>query len=170
MIRSAGTITTNTLNSTTRRDAPVDVSGWSFEAGIKYTIPAGTVLPANGYLVIARNAVRLLLNYPNLTGANTLGDFSGSLAHGGERVALAMPDETVSANAMGQLVTNQLHVVVDEVTYGTGGRWGQWAHGGGSSLELIDPRSDRRLAPNWADSDESGKSGLDHDSIHGCAG
>jgi len=42
--------------------------------------------------------------------------------------------------------------------YGIGGRWGTWAHGGGSSLELVDPRSDHRLAPNWADSDETGKS------------
>jgi hypothetical protein len=139
--------------------APVDVSRWSFVDGIKYTIPAGTLIPANGYLVFAKNAARLLSNYSNLTGANILGDFSGSLAHSGGRVALAMPDETVGTNAAGQLVTNQLHVVVDEVTYGTGGRWGKWAHGGGSSLELIDPRSDRRLAPNWADSDESGKSG-----------
>jgi len=140
-------------------DAPVDVSRWNFEAGIKYRIPAGTVIPANGYLVIAKSAARLLSNYSNLTGANTLGHFQGSLAHGGERVALAKPGEIVGTNAVGQLVTNQLHIVVDEVTYGTGGRWGQWAHGGGSSLELIDPRSDRRLAPNWADSDESGKGG-----------
>jgi hypothetical protein len=29
--------------------------------------------------------------------------------------------------------------------------------GGGSSLELIDPRSDNRLAANWADSDETRK-------------
>src|SRR5262249_24990768 len=50
------------------------------------------------------------------------------------------------------------HVTVDEVTYGPGGRWGKWAGGGGSSLELRDARADRRLAPNWADSDESAKS------------
>ena len=44
-----------------------------------------------------------------------------------------------------------------EVTYGSGGRWGRWSNGGGSSLELIDPRADARLASNWADSDESAK-------------
>jgi hypothetical protein len=138
---------------------PVDVSRWSLEDGIKYTIPAGTLIAANGYLVVGKNAARLLSNYSSLSGANTLGDFAGSLAHGGERLAVAMPDEVVGTNAAGQLVTNQIHVVVDEVTYGTGGRWGKLAHGGGSSLELVDPRSDRRLAPNWADSDETGKSG-----------
>ena len=46
----------------------------------------------------------------------------------------------------------------DEVTYGTGGRWGEWSGGGGSSLELIDPHANHRLAANWADSDESQKS------------
>ena len=56
-------------------------------------------------------------------------------------------------------VTNKLNIVVDEVAYGTGGRWGRWADGGGSSLELVDARADKRLAPAWADSDETGKSG-----------
>ena len=46
----------------------------------------------------------------------------------------------------------------DQVTYGTGGRWGEWSGGGGSSLELIDPHSNHRLAANWADSDETQKS------------
>ena len=47
---------------------------------------------------------------------------------------------------------------MDEVTYGTSGHWGRWSDGGGSSLELIDPRADKRRASNWADSDETGKS------------
>ncbi len=54
--------------------------------------------------------------------------------------------------------TNTVNVVEDEVTYGAGGRWGQWSAGGGSSLELIDARSNHRLAANWADSDETAKS------------
>src|SRR5213075_2580453 len=126
--------------------------------GIDYVIPVGTTIPANGYLVIAKNAARLLTNYPGLNGANTVGNFEGTLANGGERLALSMPDEIANTNALGQVVTNLIHIVVDEVTVGTGGRWGKWAHGGGSSLELIDARSDHRLAPNWADSDETVKS------------
>ena len=142
-----------------RTGSPVDLSGWSFTDGIQYTIPNGMTIPPSGYLVIAKNAAQLMVNHPGLTGANTLGDFDGTLAHGGEYLALAMPDEIASTNAAGNTVTNTIHIVVDDVTYGTGGRWGKWAHGGGSSLELIDARSDRRLAPNWADSDESAKSG-----------
>ncbi|HEY5910800.1 MAG TPA: lamin tail domain-containing protein [Verrucomicrobiae bacterium] len=142
-----------------RTDSPVDVSRWSFEDGVGYTVPGGVVIPAHGYLVVARNAAHLMTNYPNLTGGNTLGNFSGSLARGGERLALGMPDEIIGTNAAGTRFTNFIHIVVDEVTFGTGGRWGNWAHGGGSSLELIDPRGDHRLPPNWADSDETAKSG-----------
>lgn len=142
-----------------RSGSAVDVGRWSVTDGIHYTIPLGTILPADGYLVIARNAARLLTNYPALTGANTLGDFGGRLSHGGDHIALAMPDEVVGTNAAGQVVTNTIHIVVDDVAYGTGGRWGSWSHGGGSSLERIDARADGRLAPNWADSDETGKSG-----------
>src|SRR5262249_21760497 len=86
-------------------------------------------------------------------------NFSGSLAHGGERVALSLPDDIVSTNSSGGLETNHIHIVVDEVTYGNGGRWGKWAHGGGSSLELVDPSSDHRRPSNWADSDETSKGG-----------
>ena len=34
----------------------------------------------------------------------------------------------------------------DLVTYGEGGRWGNWADGGGSSLELTDPNADPRTS------------------------
>ena len=54
--------------------------------------------------------------------------------------------------------TNTLFVVINEVTYGDGGKWGNWSDGGGSSLELVDPDSDTRQPGNWADSDETAKS------------
>ena len=135
------------------------VGGWKFLNGIRFTFPASTVIPAGGYLVVAKSAARLALNYPGLTSANLVGDFSGTLSHGGERLTLARPDVLVfSTGNPPSLTTNLLDLVVDEVTYGTGGRWGQWAGGGGSSLELIDARADHRLGPNWADSDETAKS------------
>ena len=55
-------------------------------------------------------------------------------------------------------MTNIINIAVNDLTYGTGGRWGEWSSGGGSSLELIDPNSNNRLAANWADSDETQKS------------
>ncbi len=137
--------------------AAVDVGGWRFVEGIDFTLPANTSIPAGGYLVVARNAARLLTNYSHLTAANTVGDYNGSLANNGERIALAKPDFVVSTNALGVTETNVIHIVVSEVTYADGGRWGRYADGGGSSLELVDPRADLLRPSNWADSDETAK-------------
>jgi len=136
----------------------VNLSGWQFRDGIDFVFPNGTLLPPNSYLVIGRDVTRLLSKYPQLNTTNLVGDFSGRLSHGGERIALYMPEYVVSTNDLGNLVTNINWMVADEVTYVDAGRWARWADGGGSSLELIDPNSDNRLAPNWADSDETGKS------------
>ncbi len=135
----------------------IDLGAWRFVAGITYTFPSNFVLAPGAFAVIARDTTNLLAKYPNLSPANTLGNYSGTLGNSGERVALARPDLNVSTNTAGQPRTNTVYVVVDEVTYGTGGNWGAWANEGGSSLELIDPRSNHRLAHNWADSDESAK-------------
>lgn len=137
--------------------APLDVSGWRFTDGIDFTMPPATVIPPGGYLVVARNAARLLTNYPGLNAANTVGDFAGSLRNSGERIALARPELVVSTNLGGLPRTNVLEVLAAEVTYGTGGRWGQWSDGGGSSLELMEPRADPAFAANWADSDDTAK-------------
>jgi hypothetical protein len=139
-----------------RSAAPVNVSGWRFTDGINFTFPTNTTIPANGHLVVARNINRLLTNYPGLNAANAIGNFSGNLANGGERLALASASDTTVTNN-GVPVIHTIYTVVDEVTYKDGGRWGRWADRGGSSLELRDARSDNRLAANWADSDETSK-------------
>lgn len=135
----------------------VNLGGWLFTAGINYSFPSNTLLSPDGYLVIARNQTNLLARYTNLNHGNTLGNFSGKLSHSGERLALARP-HLLTSNSNAGVITSTIYVVEDEVTWGTGGRWGSWSAGGGSSLELIDPRSDHRLASNWGDSDETHKS------------
>ncbi|HSH16625.1 MAG TPA: lamin tail domain-containing protein, partial [Verrucomicrobiae bacterium] len=138
----------------------VNVGGWRFVEGISFTFPDNTQIPAQGYLVVARNASRLMTNYAGLSSANLVGNFGGNLANGGERLALAMPDTLLSTNATtGAVTTNLFFIVVDEVTYVDGGRWGKWSDGGGSSLELKDAHADNRQASNWADSDETAKAG-----------
>src|SRR6266516_4716087 len=134
----------------------VDLSGWKFSDGIDFTFPGNRLLAPNAYLVIAKDAAHLTNRYPTLNAGNTLGDYGGKLTKG-ERIALAMPDQTVTTNHQGLVLTNTIYIDVDEATYGAGGRWGHWANEGGSSLELIDPRSNHRLPSNWADSDETGK-------------
>jgi hypothetical protein len=136
----------------------VNLGGWRLADGIEFSFPANFMIPANGYVVVANNVSRLLTNYPNLHLSNTAGNFQGSLANNGERLVLTMPDTIISTNN-NVTVTNTIHIPVDEVTYREGGRWGKWADGGGSSLELIDPNSDHRFASNWADSDETAKAG-----------
>ena len=135
----------------------VSLANWQFSSGISFIFPANTTLGPNAYLVLARNQTNLFAKYPNLSPANTLGDYGGRLSHKGERVALAMP-QLLRVNGVNGATTNVIYVVEDEVTYGTGGRWGQWSHGGGSSLELINPNTNHRLAYNWTDSDETAKS------------
>jgi len=128
----------------------VSLAGWQFTAGVTYTFPAGASIAPQGYVVVAKNTAGMFTNYPSLNPATTYGNFSSHLSHDGARVALAAPQSLYGSNT--------ILVVEDEVTYGTGGRWGQWSSGGGSSLELIDPHSNHRLAANWADSNESQKS------------
>jgi hypothetical protein len=127
----------------------INLAGWQLTGGVTFTFPGVTLAP-NGYLVVGRNQASLLAKYPNLNSGNTVGNYSGKLSHNGELVMLSRP-ETLNTNTA-------ILVAEDQVTYGTGGRWGQWSAGGGSSLELIDPHSNHRLAANWADSNESQKS------------
>ncbi len=119
-----------------RSDDEVDLSGWEFVDGVRYTFPMGTTLPGEGYLVVAGDAA-------SLTHAeNVVGSYDGSLANNGELLRLE--------DAMGNLV--------DEVDYKTGGQWPSLVNGGGSSLELIHPDMDNDYASAWRDSDESNKS------------
>jgi len=141
-----------------RSTSAVNLGGWALSDAVSYTFPSNTFLAPDGYLVVARNAARLRSNYLNLNLTNCLGNYNGKLSHNGDHLGLTMSDTVVQTNSQGIVVTNLIHILVNDVTYGTGGRWGQWSAGGGSSLELIDPHSNNRLAPNWADSDESRKS------------
>ncbi len=137
---------------------PIDLSGSKLLDAVDYKFPTGTRVAAGGYLVIAKDAAHLLTNYPQLNVGNTVGNYSGTLKDSGEHLALALSLPHATTNSAGLRVTNQIEVVVSEVTYGSGGRWGKYAAGGGSSLELTDSRADVLRSSSWADSDESQKS------------
>jgi hypothetical protein len=140
-----------------RSGQPVDLSGWRMEDGVSFTFPAGASIAAGGHIVVGRSVERLRSNHPGLNAANSYGDWSGSLRNSGERLALTKPDVILSTNSVGQVTSDTIHIVVSEVSYGDAGRWGQWSDGGGSSMELIDPKADATRASSWADSDESNK-------------
>ncbi|HWB04052.1 MAG TPA: lamin tail domain-containing protein [Verrucomicrobiales bacterium] len=124
----------------------VDLSGWRLRGDVDFDFPPGTTLNAGGYLVIAENGTHLLTQHPGLAAAAIAGNYSGKLSNSGGRVSLRSP------------LPGGGFATEEEVTYGTGGRWGRWSDGGGSSLERVDSRADSRLAATWADSDESAKS------------
>jgi hypothetical protein len=138
-----------------RSAASVNLGGWRLRGEADFDIPSGTTLAAGARLVIAKNPTHLIAAYPGLSGANVRGPFTGSLSDRTGRISLQKP---VAYTPAGGTATT-IRVEVDAVDYGTGGRWGKWSDGGGSSLELTDAHADARLAPNWADSDESAKSG-----------
>ena len=119
--------------------AAVDLSGWKFSDGIGFDFPAATSIPAGGYLVVAWDPTAFTALHP---AATALGPWSGSLAGSGETITLRDANDNI---------TDQLH-------YADGGRWSQWADGGGSSLELMDPDADNARGGAWAASDESGQS------------
>ncbi|MDD4736326.1 MAG: lamin tail domain-containing protein, partial [Kiritimatiellae bacterium] len=131
-------------------EAVVDVSGWRLSGGVELVFPSGCVIPADGYLVAAKDPEHVSAVYEALSQANTVGPYEGKLSDRSERIVLEALDDPMDPE--------QAWVVMDEVTYYDGGRWGEWSDGGGSSLELKNPDADNRMASNWADSAETGKS------------
>lgn len=116
----------------------VSLAGWKLRDGVDFDFAPNQTIPPGGYLVIAKDPAFLQSLYPGL---NVLGPFSKSLSHKSERLLLEDP----------------LGNPADEVRYFSEGRWPRFASGGGSSLELRDPRADNAQAEAWAASDESGK-------------
>jgi len=139
-----------------RSASPVNLGGWTLGDGVSFTFPSNTTIAAKGYLVVANQRARFLTNYPAVNPNLVFGDFGGKLSGRGERVTLGQPESLTSTNGT-VVVTNFFRIVMDEVTYGSGGRWPELADGGGSSLERIDPRANPRLPSNWAASDETQK-------------
>ena len=125
----------------------LDVSGWQFTAGVSYTLPAGTTVPGNGYLVVAANTAQFTATFGAVPVLR--GPWIGELSNAGETIRLK--------TAAGQ--------TVDEVTYADEGDWAiryqaniagqvgwEWytrADAGGSSLELINPALTNNNGQNW---------------------
>jgi len=121
-----------------RGGAPLDLSNWRFVDGIDFIIPAGTILPADSYLVVAADEDWIRQAYGAIP---VVGNYSGSLNNNGERVRLV----------------DQFGNLVDEVDYLPGGAWPTLSNGDGSSMELRNPWMDNALASSWSDSNETNK-------------
>jgi len=130
------------LHNPTAED--IDLSGWSFNDGIFYTFPAGSVLGAGDYLIVAQNPDHVHAQWSSgrfaLPEGTVFGPFGGKLANEGERVTLC--------DASG--------AVVDEVEYQLGFPWPTVGDpipedqpGKGHSMQLVNPAFDNNLAGHW---------------------
>jgi hypothetical protein len=140
-----------------RSTRAVSLAGWEFIIGITYTFPTNPVtvnMPAGAHWILARNPTNLFAIYSNLNASNTFGPYDGTLANGGERVTFAAADYDIVNNG-GSSTIEKLNVPISDVSYGDGGKWGNWSDGQGSSLELIDPEADTHHPSNWADSNDT---------------
>jgi hypothetical protein len=144
-----------------RSSQSIDISGYEFVVGLTYLFPTNPItmnMPAGAHWVVGRNLTNLAGIYTNLIpNTNLFGPFIGTLANGGERLLLTATDYDLVTRS--NLTFNEkLNVPISDVTYGDGGKWGQWSDGLGSSLELTDPEADGHYPSNWGDSNDTGES------------
>ena len=113
--------------------SPIDISGWQFTNGIAFVFPAGTVIAAGGFAVVAGNPSDFQTEY----GFVPLGPFGGGLSSDGEKLDLR--------NGTGTLI--------DTVDYKPEFPWPIAAGSGdGPSMELIHPSLDNNLGGSWRSS------------------
>jgi len=122
--------------------SPLDVGGVTFAAGepVTFTFPASTSVPAYGYALLVANQAAFESRYG--TGLPIYGQYTGSLANGGEEVTLQ----------------TGLGAEILHFTYDDGGDWPGRADGKGSSLVAIDTAGDYDDPANWRSSTEFGGS------------
>lgn len=114
------------------RTNAVDLAGWSFRRGVKFTFPQDTRVAAGGFAVVCGRRADFVERYG--TNVFVAGEFEGRLSHGGERLELA--------DATGR--------VVDSVIYSDRAPWPLAADGHGASLERIAPAAPGSDPDNWA--------------------
>ena len=111
----------------------VDLAGWFFDGGVRFTFPGGVSLEPDDYLLVVRDISLTRTLYPDAT---LVGNYSGRLDNGGERIRLR--------NAAGTLI--------EDFGYSDGGGWPERADGLGASLERLRPGSEPWFADSWASS------------------
>ena len=111
---------------------PVDLGGWAFTKGIKFTFAPGTRIDSHGFAVLCRNAARFREYYP----VPVVGEFTSTISRKGERLELT--------DAAGKLV--------DTVKFRDRVPWPTGADGHSGSLERISPDAASDEPANWISS------------------
>lgn len=126
-------------------NAALDLSNLHFTTGVVYTFPIGTVLPAGGHIVLARQAHYFAARY----GFAPFGEYAKELSNKGERLVLA--------DAYGAPVL--------DVTYADSGDWPKAADGSGYSLVPVSASGDPNSGATWRQSTALGGSPGADDSL-----
>lgn len=113
-------------------DRQIDLSGWQFNRGIKFSFPAGSKIESGGFAVLVKD-VDLYLEYYDTA---PLGSYSGTLSNSGESL------ELVDSNGAS----------IDTVTYTDSTPWPVAPDGYSASLERIFPGGESNAPSNWAPS------------------
>ncbi|WP_158603880.1 lamin tail domain-containing protein [Cryobacterium tepidiphilum] len=117
------------LELTNAGTTSVDMSGWSFTAGVSGTLPAGSVVAPGARFVVARDAAQ----FTATNGFAPDAVYGGDLKNSSEAVTL------VDANL----------ATVDTVTYADTAPWPTSPDGTGPTLELRDLAADNEQPENW---------------------
>lgn len=109
----------------------VNMTGFSFSAGVGYTFPDFTLL-AGEFIIVAVDSVAVENNF----GVAAFQWTSGGLSNGGETITIADADGNT----------------INSVTYDDNAPWPTAADGNGPSIGLCDFTADNTLAGNWGTS------------------
>ena len=127
-------------------------------AGIGYSFPPGTQIPAHGFLLLVSgdpDTFRTRHGVP--VQVPIVGPFPGVLQDGGERLRLLRPDNP-DVDDNGQSIVPE--IVVDEVRYRHQAPWPVGASGSGASIERLDPTAYGNDPVNWRTSPGAPSPGL----------
>ncbi|MGB3546952.1 MAG: lamin tail domain-containing protein, partial [Saprospiraceae bacterium] len=125
--------------------AELNVSNWVFrddDDTHEFIFPAGTIIPADGYLLLVRDLDKFQDFHPDLP--NVIGEFDFGLSSNGDQVRIYR--ETL--------------VLEDSVAYLSESPWPTSPAGDGPTLELLSPELNNEIAQNWADLRDYGSPGL----------
>lgn len=125
----------------------VDLTGWRFTSGVRYTFGPVSI-PPGGFLVVAADLATFRAKYPEAT--NVVGNWDGILSNSGQLLELvnargAREDAVHYADEGDWAVREKGPVDAGH----RGWTWSSPADGGGSSLELINPRLPNDHGQNW---------------------
>ena len=123
-----------------------DISNWTIKDDDDshiFIIPDNTILEANGYLVIVKDASKFAVHFPDIP---FIGDLGFGLGGGGDQVRLFDTNENL----------------VDFVDYDDTTPWPECADGNGPTLELTSWDTNNELAENWACINDYGSPGREN--------